>query len=201
MIRKIIKDKSGVAMIEFALMLPIFVLAVMGGMELAWEAVVRQKLQSIAASSADNAARVRNVIDESDISEIMVAARLNGTDIDLEQNGRLIISSIQRNASNTGNWIRWQRCFGTRTARSNYGIEGTGQTNSSLARIGTSTIQPPTGNAIIIAEIEYRHEPLISNSFFGEKVFRFETVYIVRDRQDLSIGNVTQIPVQNQRRC
>jgi hypothetical protein len=190
---KISRCKSGIAMTEFALILPFFVLAVFGGMELAWEAVMRQKIQSIASTSADNAARIRGAIDETDILEVMTAARINGKSIDLENNARLIISSIQRNEDDDGNWIRWQRCIGNLESESQYGREGTGRRNSSLQNIGDHDIQPPPGNAIIVAEIEYRHEPLVTDAYFGRKTFRYETVHIVRDRTDLGIGNITEM--------
>ena len=45
MIRRMRECQSGVALIEFAITLPIFLFAVMGGMELAWEAITRQRIQ------------------------------------------------------------------------------------------------------------------------------------------------------------
>lgn len=202
MIKKLIKNTSGIALTEFALILPLFVFMVVGGMELAWEAVTRQKIQALASTSADNAARKRGVIDETDISEIIAAIKINGEGLDFEEEGRIIISSVQRNAANNGNWIRWQRCFGKKSRASNYGTQGKGQNNSSFSSISDDpNMRPPTGNAIIIAEIEYDHKPLVTDAYFGQRTFTYETVQIVRDRQDLGIGNATNIPASAQARC
>lgn len=195
MIKRMRECQSGVALIEFAITLPIFLFAIMGGMELAWEAITRQRIQKIAATTADNAARVRGAIDETDIHEIMTAARLNGKDLKLEERGRLIISSFQRNPSDKGDWIRWQRCIGQAEGVSTYGIQGKGKNDSSLQGLkGDSDMRPPPGVALMVAEVIYEHEPLITDSYLGPRTFRYETAFIVRDRNDLGIGNVTNLP-------
>ena len=202
MLKKIRECESGVALIEFALSLPIFVFAVMGGMELAWEAITRQQIQKIAATTADNAARVRGVIDETDIHEIITAARLNGEDLELEERGRLIISSFQRNSDNDGNWIRWQRCFGDMEHESQYGEQGDGRRDDSIQGLnGDPDMNPPPGVALMVAEIVYKHKPLITDKYFGERTFRYQTAFIVRDRNDLSIGNVTNLPSRSILSC
>lgn len=202
MIKKIIKNTSGIALTEFALILPMFVFMVVGGMELAWEAVTRQRIQAIASTSADNAARKRGVIDEADISEIIAAIKQNAEGLNFEEDGKIVISSVQRNSANNGNWIRWQRCFGEKNKESSYGAEGKGQNNSSFSKISNDpNLRPPAGNAIIIAEIEYNHKPLVTDAYFGQKTFTYESVQIVRDRQDLGIGNATNIPTSAQARC
>lgn len=202
MIRKMIRCRSGVAMIEFALALPIFIFAVVGGMELAWEAISRQRIQKIAASTADNAARVRGAIDETDIHEIMTAARLNGANLELEDRGRLIISSLQRNPTNKGDWIRWQRCIGQQQYDSNYGKQDTGKNDASLKGLrNDSNMRPPPGTALMVAEISYKHKPLITDAYFGERTFQYETAFIVRDRNDLDIGNVTKLPSKSILKC
>lgn len=202
MVRKIIASQAGTAIMEFALILPLFVFAVVGGMELAWTAVQQQKVQRIAATTADNASRVRGAIDETDIHEIMTAVRLNGGDLDFEHRGRVIISSIQRNPSDSGDWIRWQRCMGEKEFQSQYGREGKGRTDSSLQGVGKEpSMRPPPGIALIIAEVAYDHEPLVTDAYFDRQTFDYETTFIVRDRNDLGIGNVTELPNRQKLTC
>ena len=194
MLKKLRQSQSGVSIIEFALALPVFVLAIVGGVELAWQAIARQQIQKIAATTADNAARMRGAIDETDIDEIMTAAKLNGKELEIAKRGRLIISSFQRNPTNTGDWIRWQRCMGEKKYKSKYGPEGTGLLTSTLMGLrGDSAMRPPPGVALMVAEISYDHEPLISDHYFGKQTFTYETAFIVRDRNDLGIGNVTNL--------
>lgn len=202
MMKRFLKAQSGVAMIEFALALPVFMLAVMGGMELAWEAITRQRIQKIAASTADNAARVRGAIDETDVHEIMTAARLNGEALKMEERGRLIVSSFQRNPDGDGDWIRWQRCIGEKSYSSRYGAQGKGRNDSSIRGLRNDPqMRPPPGVALMVAEITYDHEPLISDSYFGKRTFAYETAFIVRDRTDLGIGNVTDLSAGEILRC
>ena len=69
--------------------------------------------QSIdAATTADNPARDRSTIDETDISETMVAVDIAGEQIKFGDYGRLILPSVQINPAKNGQWIRWQRCEG-----------------------------------------------------------------------------------------
>lgn len=202
MLKYLRKSQKGIALTEFALILPLFVFAVMGGMELAWEAIVRQKIQRIAATTADNTSRIRGVINETDIHEIMTAARLNGEGLDLNKRGRLIVSSIQRNNRDNGDWIRWQRCMGERLAYSKYGKEDEGKNDNSIQGIdGVREMSPPPGVALILAEVEYRHKPLISDGFFGERIMRYETAFIVRDRNDLSLGNNPRVAQKDIMTC
>lgn len=195
MMRQLLNSTAGTSVIEFALALPLFVFAVVGGMELAWTAMQHQRVQRIAATSADNAARERGSIDETDIHEIMAAVKTNGESLNIEEQGTVIISSIQRNSDNNGNWIRWQRCIGKDEYVSEYGREGKGQNDRSLQGVGKNrTMNPPQGVALILAEVFYDNEPLITDSYFEQKTFKYQTAFIVRDRNDLSLGNATSLP-------
>ena len=190
--RRLSTDQSGVAIMEFALVLPIFVFAVFGGLELAWNAVQQQRVERIAAIAADNAARVRGAIDETNIYEIIAATDANNPAMDFETQGRMIISSIQNNETGNGQWIRWQRCYGSKSTTSAYGVQGAGKRDASIKGLGMNkTMKAPPGSAVIVVEVAYDHQPLITNNFFGKKEFRFETAYVLRDRTDLTIGNTT----------
>ena len=189
-------------MMEFALILPVFVFGVMGGMEYAWEAVCRQKIQRLAATSADNTARIRGAIDETDIHEIMAAVRLNGADLDFQHRGRVIISSIQRNKAGNGDWVRWQRCFGEKKATSKFGGEGHGANDDTMHGLhGDAAMRPPPGIALVVAEVYYDHQPLVTDRYFGRRTLSYETAFIVRDRNDLSLGNVTGLSNDEKLTC
>lgn len=203
-VRRLHRDRRGVAVIEFALALPMVVGMTLMGLEVAWMALAAQKVNQLAALAADNAARVTGTIDETGISEIMTATRLNGAGIDFMDNGRIIVSSIQLNDAKTGQWIRWQRCGGARTtAVSRYGVEGKGRTGTSLDGIGTRTpkMKAGPGVAIIVAEADYAYQPLISQALFGPKVFHAETAFVVRQRTDLSLTNIANLTADKRMTC
>lgn len=201
-LRRLVQSNRGVAAIEFALGLPILCIAIFYGLETAWLALANQKVSQISAQTADNAARVRTTIDETDISQIMTAARLTGERQNYERNGRVIISSIQLNPKGTGQWIRWQRCWGGKVAvRSKYGIEGVGQNDGSIQGIGPKKLSVGAGMAVIVVETAYDYQPLISQGILGPKTLTSETAYVVRDRTDLGITNTTALPSDKRNLC
>jgi Flp pilus assembly protein TadG len=201
--RRLARDRRGVAFLEFALALPMVVGVLMMGMEGASLALATQKVNQLAALAADNAARVSGTIDETGISEIMEATRLNGEKLGFMDNGRIIISSIQLNDAKTGQWIRWQRCSGTRTTTSRYGAEGKGKADASLDGIGTNApkMKAGAGVAIIVAEADYKYQPLLLDTLYGPKVLHAETAFVVRQRTDLSITNIASLPASQKMTC
>lgn len=202
-VKQLRRDASGVAMIEFALALPLVAMVTVSGLEIAWYAAANQKVNQIAAQAADNAARVKNTIDETDIIEIMTAARLNGENMDFTENGRVIISSIQLNDRGDGQWIRWQRCEGDKKVSSAYGKEGQGEKDASLDGIGKNApkMRAASGIAIILAEVQYEYQPLISSVMFKDTVMKAETAYVVRQRTDLDLTNTTSLGAAQRKLC
>ncbi|QAY78533.1 TadE/TadG family type IV pilus assembly protein [Sphingosinicella sp. BN140058] len=207
LLRKLRSSESGLAFVEFAMSLPIVLMISMYGLEIAWVAVQQQKVNQLAAVSADAAARVRSTIDETDLVEILTAAKVTGQQMKFAENGRLILSSVQLNAGGTGQWIRWQRCIGDLKVNgtyvpSKYGAQDAGKTDATLQGVGrTRSLVAPSGNAIIVAELTYNYQPLISNAFFGARVLKAETAYLVRDRTDLSISNNAPLAATDVRTC
>ena len=128
MLRRLRRDRSGVAMLEFAFTLPV-VLGVGGyGIEVANLALMNLKVSQIALALAENASRVgvtsslsTQQLREVDINDIFAGVRLQGKGIDLTTRGRVILSSlenVQRTYSDGTSdaaavqRIHWQRCIG-----------------------------------------------------------------------------------------
>jgi hypothetical protein len=146
---------------------------------------------------------VRGTIDETNIAEIMEGARIAGSRMGFAQNGRLILSSVQRNTAGTGQWIRWQRCEGDLGARSRYGAQDKGKADATLPGIGpgTNPMRAPAGNSIMLVEAAFDYQPLISEEFFGPRTLRAETAFLVRDRTALDIANSTSVPADQKKTC
>ncbi|OHT18908.1 TadE/TadG family type IV pilus assembly protein [Edaphosphingomonas haloaromaticamans] len=126
------RSQSGVAMTEFAFVLPLLLLLGLAGIETANYAIAHLRISQIAMATADNAARVRDSIDEYDINELFIGAKLVGQSIDFADHGRIILSSVEpRTVAPTmtngkpNQWIRWQRCFGMKQAASSFGAPRT----------------------------------------------------------------------------
>jgi TadE-like protein len=202
--RSLRTDRRGVALVEFAYTLPLFVLLITGGLEVTNLALVHLRLNHVAETAADNAARVRGQMDENDIEEIFAGIDKEGEAIDLKNKGRLVLSSVQDNAqpgSNKGQMIRWQRCQGGKTAKApKYGKEGKGKTDSALK----DGMGPPgrriaaqPGTAVMFVEVAYDYEPMIFDMIIAPRELRYESAFNVRERTELGITNVRGKPVKS----
>lgn len=191
---KLFEDSKGLALIEFAMSLPLFLTLALGGMELANLASAHMRVSQIAMTVADNAGRVDPSIDEADIYEIFAGASLIGEKLDFEANGRVILSSLQHNGlsgTDEGQMINWQRCMGDLSILSLYGAQGTGRTDNSLplgmGPTGNEIFSAP-GTAIMFVEVVYDYQPLIPGELLNRQI-RYETAFNVRSRDILDITN------------
>jgi hypothetical protein len=193
--------ESGLAFVEFALSLPVLTTLVLVGLETANLAMAHLRISNIAMLASDNASRVRDSIDEGDVIELLTGAKLTGDTISFRQHGRIILSSIEpntagTNGATTGQWIRWQRCDGAKVVSSTYGAQGTGQNgtqnNNVLQAVGPtgSQISATAGTAIMLVEVVYDYQPLVSNTIFGARTIRYESAFNVRQRTNQAITNV-----------
>lgn len=215
-LRRSWRDRRGVAMIEFAYALPILVTVGIAGTEAANLAIVTLRINQLAMLAADNAARVRISMDETDVNEVMIGMRFSGSSIKFGDSGRVIISDIEANGqsgSAAGYKITWQRCFGAKNVTSNYGAEGTGATDATLKfgilPSGPATTLtgsnpgtiPVTGGALIAAEVRYTYTPLVASMFMGTRELRAVQTFPVRDRAGQSLTNTTNMTTTAKRLC
>jgi len=196
--------ESGLAFVEFAMSLPVVVTLGLVGLETANLAMAHLRISNVAMLTADNAARVRDSIDEAHVIELLTGAKMTGDNIRFRQNGRIILSSIEPNTAgpggtSTGQWIRWQRCDGARASVSNYGLQGTGQTNASLQAVGPpgNQISASSGTAVMMVEVVYDYQPIVSDAIFGPRVIRYESAFNVRQRTDQVLKNAGAVTPRN----
>lgn len=193
--RALARDRGGIAMIEFALVFPLFLLFMLGAVELTNFITVKLRVSQLALQIADNAARIgagsplaAKQISEADINDLFTGAQLASTQLDLLKNGRVILSDLepQANPNTAGRYkIVWQRCFGTRTAyASSYGRQG----DQNLTGIGPTGRQATAqdDNATMFVEVRYRYAPIISTSWTPVFDMREIASMAVRDRRDLT---------------
>jgi len=184
--------RRGVALIEFAIGLPILLLIGCAGLETANFVLVHLRVSQIALTTADNAARVRIKIDESDVNQLFEGDREIGSAIHFKERGRVILSSLMPNEKGNGQWINWQRCFGDLDEESRYGDEGTGEDNDSLKYMGTSSrrIAAAPDTAVMFVEVTYRYQSVFPNSPLDGQIVNYESAMNVRERTDQKISNV-----------
>lgn len=197
------RDTSGLALIEFAFAAPIMLTLGLYGLEAANLALVHMRMSQIASNLADTASRVglesslaTKQIRESDIDDSLSAVILQGSNSNVTNGGRFILSSLEQNQQG-GQWIHWQRCIGTGNYNSAYGTlgtkgtQGTGATGTSFAGMGPagSEIKAPAKNAVMYVEAWYVYQPLVSARLFGQPVIHTEASFLVRDIRDLTDPN------------
>ncbi len=211
--RALRKDSSGLAVVEFAFIAPIMLLLGVGGIELVNFTVINLRLSQAAVHVADNGSRigdrdnlVAQRIYESDLYDMFTGVSLQtGSQMDLYENGRVIISSLERNADG-GQWIHWQRCMGKLNVVSEYGPEGTGEIGTGFPGMGKAgaELEAEAGSAVIFVEIFYNYAPLIGGNFAGDltesRRIQSSSAYIVRGTRDLS-GLYQRTGQTNQATC
>jgi len=188
-------NTSGVALIEFALALPILLTMVLAGAELTNYATTKMRVSQLALQLADNAARMgtgsqlsAKTISETDINDLFIGAGLQSGDLNLNGQGRVTLYDLEPVANpNTTNKYKivWTRCYGTKLAHvAPYGSPG----NTNLDGIG------PTGrlataqddNATMFVEVYYEYKPLVGTSLVPATTITEIASMAVRDRRDLT---------------
>lgn len=106
-LRRIGMSERGVAAVEFALIAPILLTALLYGAEMAWYMMVQLRVSQVTLQVADNASRIGDTstltarkIYEGDINDVMLGAQLDGGNtLNLLSNARVIVSSLQVNST------------------------------------------------------------------------------------------------------
>jgi len=189
-LRRLCRDRTGLAMMEFALAAPIMLIVMASGLEAANMALAVLKVHQIAATTADNVARVRDSISESDVNEALLGGVITGSSLDFANRGRIVVSDVMTNGQaspKTGQTILWQRCTGklnTTESAPAYGTQGKGATDNSLQSMGKAprSVSPSPDSVLVFAEVTYRYQPLISATIFGTPILRSESAFTVRER-------------------
>ena len=215
--------RSGVAFLEFAFALPVVLALGLLGLETSNYAMANLRVSNIAMLTADNAARVRESIDESDVTELLTGAKMSGSNINFAANGRIILTDLEPTTSPAGKqWVRWQRCDGALNYTSPnaalrpltaagatisngteiYGTDRTtvstapsAETKATMTSVGTGTniISASTGTAVMVVEVAYNYQPVIPNSFLQGRQITYTSAFNVRQRSDQAIRNINHI--------
>ena len=191
---KLRENTSGLAMIEFAYSLPLLIGLVGYGLELTNLAGAHLKVSQAANALADNMSRVGlesslalTQLREADVNDGFIGLQKQANALDITNNGRIILSSLERNSSG-GQWIHWQRCLGTKNYPSTYGNAGDGATGTTFQGMGPASakvIAPATGTAVMFVEIIYDYKPLFTTMFMPANKIKYHASFIVRDDRDL----------------
>jgi Flp pilus assembly protein TadG len=159
LLRRLWHDRGGVSLVEFALVVPIFSLMILGGTEIARYLLLNQKLDRLATQVSDLTSQEVSVT-SSDLSNIFDASLNVAWPFNIQSNGVVIVSSIGQVSGQTR--VLWQRsCPGS-------GCSWT-TTQTATSRVGTqgNTATMPTGftvsatDNVIVTEVYYSFTPFL----------------------------------------
>jgi len=187
-------DTSGLALIEFAASLPFILLLSLTGAELTHYATTKMRVSQVALHLADHMSRVgigslltARQVHEADINDALTGAGLQGGNLDIYTNGRVIVSSIEGETYPTnpsGEYrVRWQRCRGNLSHNPSYGDAGD-EDLAGYGPVGRQVVAPENG-AVIFVEVAYEYQPLFSDSAVPRVKMVEIAAMTVRDTRDL----------------
>lgn len=191
---RVVRDCRAAVIVEMAFTIPFLVLVGFAGLEIANLTLSNTRISQMGLSAADNASRIAfgsNLsaprIRELDINEVFTGVQQQGGSLNFKANGRMILSSLERNAEG-GQWIHWQRCFGELNVASSFGVQGTGATGTSFAGMGPAgrEVTASTGTAVMFVEIVYDYQPLLYGKWLGPRRIRSTAAYNIREARDLA---------------
>jgi Flp pilus assembly protein TadG len=198
--RRLQRERRGGAGVEFALCLPVLMLLGMYGAEVAYMQSVNMQVSQLAISVADNASRlgqtdnssVSPTITEIDVDAVMLGAIKQGDPIRLSQRGRIILSSLEKDAATGKQYIHWQRCRGSLARSSAYGNDTTnnGLTGTAITGLGSGSQQlaAASGSAVMFAEVYYQYQGLFGTLYTQPVTMKREAAFVIRDARNLTTG-------------
>ena len=188
--------RSGAALTEFALSLPLLLTAGLWGSEVAHKAIMQMRVSQIAVLVADNASRIgensllgETKLYEADIDDVLIGAEIQGgSAFGLYDRGRVILSSLEVVPDTEDRqYIHWQRCMGRRHHLSTFGVTGDGL-HGTFPGMGPpgEEIQAVQDEAVMFVEVVYEYEPLFSKMFVKSTTLSATAAFNVRQNRDLS---------------
>ncbi|MGV3513093.1 MAG: TadE/TadG family type IV pilus assembly protein [Novosphingobium sp.] len=200
LLRSLFIRSDAVSTIEFALVVPLFMILGMYGAEIAWLNAASMEASQVALALADNASRlgqtdnsgVTPTVSVSDVESVLNGALEEGSNIALADKGRVILSSLEVHPVTGKQYVHWQRCMGAGKQQSAHGKPDL--TGSALARIapgiklGGKTITSPSKSAVMVAEVWYEYRGLFGTMFVEPITLHEQAVVIVRDDRNVGPG-------------
>lgn len=173
-----LRSRSGIASVEFALMLPLFISFTFGAIEVTRYVLITQKLERVSISLSDLVAQSKE-ISSSDLNQLISAATQLMSPYDFNTNGYAIISSVSKTGNNPP-VINWQYKNGIYVQESTIGTSGNeADMPDNFTMNGNDTV--------IVAEVFFNYEPILSGTIFNNSQMYRHSIHKPR------LGNLTTL--------
>ncbi|MEQ5786616.1 pilus assembly protein [Erythrobacter sp. NFXS35] len=207
--RRLLGDSSGLAFIEFAYVLPVFLGFGLVGLEFTNVVLARQKTERIASTVADLIASNQVPPNERQIGDMFAAVPQIARPFEFGAGGQVIITAVLGIYDDTDNEVQnkvaWQRCMEADGFASSFGTQWT--STNDIAD-GPEVILPNTlelgqNQMVVVAEVFYPYQSIISQSLVGfilpqNNMFREVATFRTRGG---AIMNVTPVTGQAMHAC
>ena len=178
-LRAVRASRQGAAMVEFAAASPVFVVLLLGGVDLSRLVILHQKLDRVASGLGDLVAQADEMT-QSQMNQIFAATGHVAAPFDFARDGRVVVTSISVSGGTPR--INWQAAGGgalSATSRIGTGAGSTVDLPGNLTVTGTNTL--------VVAEVFFDFEPLFGmglvfqsqlyhRSFFRPRVGSLKTL-------------------------
>ena len=158
---KFMKSTGGTALVEFALILPILLMLVLGAFEMTRYIIIQQKISKTVSTMGDLVARSPSLA-SADITNMYAAVPHLMEPYSIGAKQVVILTNVSNNGSATK--VNWQRKGG-----------GTYVANSKIGAVG-ATAKLPAGFTLavnedtIISEIYYSYQPIVAPNIVAAQV-------------------------------
>lgn len=154
--KNMVYDSRGVALIEFALILPLLLLLFVGAVELSRYVIINQKISNATHSLADYVSQVPDPenLDVSKLQKTLTELLGNYANGDT----KIIVSGISREKADEPVMVQWQRSYGSAVGESNIGTQG------SEAKLGDLDLK--LSETLIGVELYYVHNNILKDVGF-----------------------------------
>ncbi len=168
---RVARHEGGLAVVEFAIMLPVLMTLFYGCIETTRFILVTQKAEKLAHTVADVTAQSATVT-TANLDRLMEATNDIMQPFPFHDDGVVLISSLYRTQGSTSvPRVNWR-----------YGGGGDLVATSAFGAVGSTPVMPAgftfeERENVIVAEVFFRWRPLISNDFFGTQIIYRQAYY------------------------
>jgi Flp pilus assembly protein TadG len=161
-LRRFAKGEQGVTAIEFALVLPVVLLIMLGSFEVPRYVLLYQKISRTSAGVSDLVAQADEPLTGNQMQDIFLAANTMMQPYDVVANGKIIVTSIN-NPNGGGVALTWQK--------DNGGKNGGKPAVDSQSRITVAglanDLKPAANEELLTAEVFFQYAPVFPTLIYN----------------------------------
>jgi Flp pilus assembly protein TadG len=167
-LRRFAKGQHGLAAVEFALVLPLVLLLLLGCFEVPRFVLIYQRIARTAHSVSDLVAQADEPITTAQMQDIFKAGKVIMSPYDVIADGRIYVSSIN-NPGGAGVKLTWQTDNGGAVGTASK--LGTPPTNPATPPPAPqnlpAAITPLSNEEVLVAEVYYNYKPIFTNLIYS----------------------------------